>query len=251
VKSYTKKFKSKTALPKLIGASLILTAATPAFAASPNARGLNPSAQSRADLDGFQLAAMKNPCNPCAGKNPCAAKTPCAAHNPCAAKNPCNPCNPCRPNPCAASDRIDQSLVTRPHGTKLATGNKADLIAEGKALFMNDQLSSNGMSCIACHSDYGSFEASFSKPYPHKVAMAAGRVGMKTIDLDEMIQVCMVAPMATKPLPWDSRTLAALTAYTSDLQKSFVPEADENPCAPMNPCAAHNPCAAKNPCAAH
>ena len=55
--------------------------------------------------------------------------------------------------------------------------------------------------------------------------------------------------MQGKPLPWNSRELAALTAYTAELQKSFVAQgAAANPCAGKNPCAA-NPCAVKkNPC---
>lgn len=40
-----------------------------------------------------------------------------------------------------------------------------------------------------------------------------------------MIQVCMVMPMETKPLPWNSKELAALVAYVQIQQKSFKPSA--------------------------
>ena len=177
-----------------------------------------------------------NPCNPCAA-NPCAIKNPCAGSNPCAA------------NPCAAGTSIDLKLVTRPKGTMLAKGNPADLIKEGERLFKDESLSTNGTSCISCHLNLEMFMDTFAKPYPHGVEMAK-ESGMDQIDLDEMIQFCILTPMEAKPLPWDSRELAALTAYTAELQKSFVARGGAaNPCAGKNPCAA-NPCAVKkNPCA--
>lgn len=182
-----------------------------------------------------------NPCNPCAA-NPCATKNPCAV-------SPCAGSNPCAANPCAAGTSIDLKLVTRPKGTMLAKGNPADLIKEGERLFKDESLSTNGTSCISCHLNLEMFMDTFAKPYPHGVEMAK-ESGMDQIDLDEMIQFCILTPMEAKPLPWDSRELAALTAYTAELQKSFVARGGAaNPCAGKNPCAA-NPCAVKkNPCA--
>ena len=131
----------------------------------------------------------------------------------------------------------------------LAKGNPADLIKEGERLFKDESLSTNGTSCISCHLNLEMFMDTFAKPYPHGVEMAK-ESGMDQIDLDEMIQFCILTPMEAKPLPWDSRELAALTAYTAELQKSFVARGGAaNPCAGKNPCAA-NPCAVKkNPCA--
>jgi cytochrome c len=93
----------------------------------------------------------------------------------------------------------------------------------GEKLFNDTKLSTNGMSCASCHANHGAFSASFAKPYPHTVAMAKNQLGRKTVYLDEMIQACMVMPMAAKPLPWDSKELAGLTAYVQTLQKSFKP----------------------------
>ena len=91
----------------------------------------------------------------------------------------------------------------------------------------------------------------------HGMVMAmATEMGLKQIHADEMVQLCMVRPMEAKPLAWNSKELAALTAYVVDIQKSFKPVAGAaNPCAAKNPCAGKNPCAAKkcgpkNPCAA-
>lgn len=109
--------------------------------------------------------------------------------------------------------------ITRPAGYKPMVGDAA----LGEKLFNDTKLSTNGMSCASCHANQGAFQASFAKPYPHTVAMAKEQLGRKTVHLDEMVQGCMVMPMAAKPLPWDSKELAALTAYTASLQKTFKP----------------------------
>ena len=214
--------------------------------------------------------AKNNPCNPCAAKtanpcNPCAAKLAKNPCNPCAAKNPCNPCaakraNPC--NPCAAKNpcnpcgggKVDPKMVTRPAGMKAYSGNHAQLVAEGKKLWQDKSIGTSGLACGTCHVNYGNLKETFLKPYPHNVAMAQQRAGLKTINADEMVQFCMVVPMQGKPLGWGSKELAALTAYTQEVQKGFVKAVAANPCMlkasasnPCNPCAAKNPC---NPCAA-
>ncbi|MEN8160983.1 MAG: cytochrome C peroxidase [Myxococcota bacterium] len=213
--------------------------------------------------------AAANPCNPCAGKNPC---NPCGANpcNPCAGKNPCNPCagkNPCNPcgaanpcNPCGA--KVDASQIRQPSGLQLAQGSGADQLALGEKLWNDASLGNSGVACGTCHVKAGGtisqMNASFAQPYPHRVAMPAQQVGVPSVNAAEMVQFCMTAPMATKPLPWESKELAALSAYVLDLQDGFTPAA-ANPCAanPCNPCGAAaanpcNPCGAKaNPCAAN
>jgi cytochrome c len=140
--------------------------------------------------------------------------------------------------------------VKRPAGYTPYKGKPAELIAAGKILFSDTKLSTNGLSCSTCHQNYGAYQPTFAKPYPHAVAMASD-MGLKTVHADEMVQLCMVEPMAAKPLAWKSRELAALTAYVVDIQKGFKPTAAAaNPCAPKNPCAAKNPCAPKTPCGA-
>lgn len=167
--------------------------------------------------------------------NPCAAQKSASAANPCAAKNPCG-----AKNPCAASGKVDRKLVIRPKGTKLMSGTHAELVKFGEALYKDKKLSTNGMACESCHAGGASFAPGFAKPYPHAVAMAKEKSGVARVHLDEMVQFCMVVPMAAKPLSWDSKELAALTAYTAQVQKSFKPVASKG-----NPCAARNPCAAK------
>ena len=183
--------------------------------------------------------------NPCAVANPCAAKAknPCAvnAANPCAAKNPC-----AGKNPCAASARIDPRLVTRPARTRLFTGAPAQLVTEGKRLWNDRSLGTSGLACGTCHLNHANFNPSFVKPFPHAVAMTAQRAGLTQVNLDEMVQFCMMVPMASKPLAWDSKELAALTAYAGKVQQGFIKAAAANPCmakpSAVNP---GNPCAGK------
>lgn len=159
-----------------------------------------------------------------------------------------NPCAAKAANPCAGKPDVDARLVLRPAGTKLAGGDHAQLVKEGEALFKDTTLSTNGMACESCHADLGAFNQSFAKPYPHRVAMTKERGGVDKVALDEMVQFCMVVPMAAKPLPWESRQLAALTAYSAELQKRFVKQAAAPAAKPANPCApkAANPCAPRN-----
>ena len=227
-------------------------------------------------------AGKKNPCNPCMAKanpcNPCMAKkNPC---NPCMAKaNPCNPCmakkNPCNPcgarNPCGAMS-ANAGEITRPVGSGRYSGRRSRLVRRGERLWNDSDLSTNGLTCNNCHMNNQAFLASFVGQYPHEVAMAKG-LGIHSIQVDEMVQLCMVTPMAARPLPWESRDLAALAAYSVDVaQQNYIAAVAANPCMakranpcnpcragtnPCNPCAAKakmtknpcNPCARKNPCA--
>ena len=238
-----------------------------AAACNPCAAKKNPCNPCAAKKNPCNPCAAKNPCNPCAAAkacnpcNPCAAKNPC---NPCAAKNPCNPCaaakacNPCNPcaaknpcNPCGAG-KLAATAFMRPSGLSASYTSNAALIEEGKRLWNDTSLSSNGLACGTCHKDMAALNKSFSQPYPHEVAMPSQMAGVGSIHADEMVQFCMVQPMQSKPLHWNSKSLAALTAYTLELQKSFNPcAAAKNPCNPCNPCAAKkNPCNPCNPCAA-
>lgn len=119
----------------------------------------------------------------------------------------------------ASAETNPGASTIRPPGYKPLKGKPG----AGKALFNDTKLSTNGMSCASCHANHGAFSTSFAKPYPHAVAMARSQLGRKNVYLDEMVQACMVMPMAAKPLPWNSKALADLTAYVSELQKTFKP----------------------------
>ena len=164
--------------------------------------------------------------------------------NPCAAANPCNPCNPC-----GAGGKIDPKQVLRPSGTGLHAGlSQLQLLTMGEALWNDRSLSTNGLACGVCHQNGANFADTFAEPYPHRVEMPHRLAGVDKVALDEMIQFCMLQPMAAEALPWDSPELAALTLYGAvEVQRNFINMAQANPC---NPCAAANPCNPCNPCAA-
>jgi cytochrome c len=157
--------------------------------------------------------------------------------------------NPCAPKVGAASSakpEVDPKLVLRPKGSKPAQGNQAELIKLGKTLYESTKLSTNGLACQSCHANNENFAPTFSKAYPHEVAMAKDKGGVAKVQLDEMVQFCMVVPMQAKPLRWDSRELAALTAYTGEVQKAFRAQPRKTGATRANPCAPKaNPCAPK------
>lgn len=109
--------------------------------------------------------------------------------------------------------------ITTPQGVSLYQAKSLeDLLGRGKALWQDQKLSTNGLSCQTCHQGGRGFKPSFATPYPHTVAMAKG-MGMDPISAVEMVQLCLVVPMAGKPLPWSSKDLAALTAYVTQVEQ--------------------------------
>ena len=276
----TKQFKRRPLCTAIVTGTIAMAGAVvlSGCISKPVEDGALPTAAKKEVQAAAKVCNPCNPCNPCAAKacnpcNPCAAKAcnpcnPCAAKacnpcNPCAAKacNPCNPCaaNACNPcNPCAAGG-IKAADFVRPAGVSLDAAAMAGMAAKGEQLWNDTSLSSNGLACSSCHNGGALLNASFAQPYPHEVAMPKQQAGVAAVDVDEMVNFCMLAPMQAAPLAWNSDELLALSAYTLELQAGFNPCAAKavNPCAacnPCNPCAAQacNPCAAKacNPCAA-
>jgi cytochrome c len=156
-----------------------------------------------------------------------------------------NPCNPCGGNPCGGAS-VDSSRFKQPAGVRLARGSKSSLIAAGEELWNDRTLGKSGLACSNCHiNNYMQMQATFADPYPHYVAMPAQQGGVDEVSAAEMVQFCMMVPMATDPLPWNSRELASLAAFVESIQSGYEPVAGtmSNPC---NPCGAKpNPC---NPC---
>jgi len=113
---------------------------------------------------------------------------------------------------------VGQDQITRPKDSKKYSAGQAALIMEGQKLWNDKSLSAGGnKACGTCHPDAETFGDGFAKPYPHKVNMV-GHV----VTVEGMVQYCILKPMGQKePLAWDSKELAALTAYTLKLQKDF------------------------------
>lgn len=118
---------------------------------------------------------------------------------------------------------IDPVAVTRPAGTKPYKGDRAKLVSYGTKLWKDPKIGKSGLACNSCHANGAQFKKSFKEPYPHLVKMANGMAGLKNADAEQLVQFCMMAPMKTDPLPWNSRELAALTAYVENVaQKEYI-----------------------------
>ncbi len=116
----------------------------------------------------------------------------------------------------------DAADLTQPEGWALPEGDHADLIARGEKLYADASIGTTGNACATCHMDFGNYNQTFLEPYPHFVAMGKNMFDMDEVTAAEMVQLCMVVPMGTDTLPWDSQELAALTAYVFDEQERFV-----------------------------
>lgn len=117
----------------------------------------------------------------------------------------------------SACASVDPASVTRPAGSVEYSGDRQALVERGRELWNDPSLGNSGLACQSCHVGGAQFRDTFNQPYPHPVAMASSRANLATVDTDEMVQLCMVIPMETAPLPWDSQELAALSAYIEDV----------------------------------
>ena len=270
---------SIAANPAPVKRPLNLAAASNPCAANKTAGGAgNPCAAKNKVCGASNPCAAKNTVggvsNPCAAKNtaggasnPCAAKNAAGgASNPCAAKNAAggasNPCaakikacgasNPCAAkrvtNPCAAKKgggaKVSAKVFMRPCGAGVNPRKVGNLVKQGERLWKDSSLSGNGLACNTCDKKHAALNPTFAMTYPHQVAMPLKMAGVQQINVDEMIQFCMLVPMQAKILDWNSRELAALTAYTVEFQKAFKPGAAKKrtgaDCAACHPCAATN-----------
>ncbi len=117
---------------------------------------------------------------------------------------------------------ISPGSVTRPANSQPFAGEAARLLAAGLARHGDTSLSRNGRSCNTCHLEADSYLATFNKPYPHFVQSVRLKTGLDKITAEGMVQFCMVSALGTNPLPWDSETLAALTAFVLERHKKVV-----------------------------
>jgi hypothetical protein len=118
--------------------------------------------------------------------------------------------------------RVPPSDLTRPADTKPFTGDASKLLEIGTKRHGDTRLSSAGRSCNTCHSEADSYNATFKKPWPHFVASVRSKTGLDRITAEGMVQFCMISAMGVRPLPWDSETLAALTAFVIERHSKVV-----------------------------
>lgn len=122
----------------------------------------------------------------------------------------------------ALSQQIPPSDVVRPAGTKPFAADAAKLLTTGTQRHGDTSLSPAGRSCNTCHLEADSYNATFKKPWPHPVQSVKAKTGLHAITAEGMVQFCMISAMGTRPLPWDSEILAALTAFVLDRHSKVV-----------------------------
>jgi len=101
-----------------------------------------------------------------------------------------------------------------PHAT--VAGEIEDAVARGAKLFADPSLSTNATSCNSCHTNMGKGDSPLTgrPPFPKVFGMAKQ---MRT--LDQTVQICIVAALKSKPLPWDDAKLTDLVTYVDSLYR--------------------------------
>lgn len=112
---------------------------------------------------------------------------------------------------------VDPNSVIRQKNSSTFKGDKEELIAYGEKLWNDPSIGQSGLSCNNCHLSNAGFNKSFKQVYPHSVDMAKSTSGLESIDAEQMVQFCMLQPMKSTILPWDSKELAALTMYVEEV----------------------------------
>jgi cytochrome c len=120
------------------------------------------------------------------------------------------------------AQEIDPTLISRPATSQRHTQDRNALVELGKRLWTYEGFGSNGQSCNSCHGSLDTYSETFGKPYPHFVQIVKDKAGLDQVDAEQMVQFCVVVPLAGRPLSWSSQELAALTAYVEVRQKLFA-----------------------------
>lgn len=108
----------------------------------------------------------------------------------------------------------------RPPGFKPVYRINDATVQRGKKLFNDASLSTNGRTCGSCHEDTQSFGPRFRTPYPHAAMNSKTRFGVDTLQLDEVVQVCVQGPLRGAPLEWGSPEQVDLTTYLLKVQST-------------------------------
>ena len=124
----------------------------------------------------------------------------------------------------AQSNSIPPEDVTRPAGSTAFEADAAQLLEVGTIRHGDTSLSPDGRSCDTCHLEADSYNPTFNKPWPHFVESVKEKTGLDQITAEGMVQFCMISAMGTRPLAWDSETLAALTEFVMDRHRKVVTE---------------------------
>ncbi|MBI4665183.1 MAG: hypothetical protein HY751_02100 [Nitrospinae bacterium] len=136
------------------------------------------------------------------------------AANNAAAENK-NPCGASRsaPNPCAPAA---VSSDDRKHIRLERITDYEKLVSMGKKLWNSEALGTSGLSCMSCHADHENLNLDKVKGWPHHVKMTGD-----ILTLDQMVNYCMLNPMAANPLDPNSVEMTAMAAYYREYTASY------------------------------
>jgi len=102
----------------------------------------------------------------------------------------------------------------------------AKSVENGKKLFSDTSLGTNGSACIFCHMEGGTKEGkmqdmvipawdNLAAKYPKYFKMAE-----RVFTLDQVVNFCVVNPLKGKALAWDDQKLTDLPAYCASVKKA-------------------------------
>lgn len=107
-------------------------------------------------------------------------------------------------------------------GPKMIRSEKAknyqDLVNHGKRLWNSAKLGTSGLTCMTCHEDHEklNLDKKETSIWPHYVKMSDD-----ILTLDQMINFCMINPMAAKPIDANSVKMTAIAAYYTEYVKEY------------------------------
>ena len=183
----------------------------------PNA--CNPDAMKKPNTCNPDAMTRGNPCNPDAMKKP----NPCNPDAMTQQGNACNPDamkkpNPCNPDAMTHSNPCNPDAMKKPNACKPRTSAKGGkgfksfsaAVDRGEKLWNDTKLGTNGLSCLSggCHAKFENMHFNKNQTFPHLVSMAG-----KVVTVTQMINYCLVNPMAGSALEADSDDMTAMSAF--------------------------------------
>jgi hypothetical protein len=132
-----------------------------------------------------------------------------------------------------ADENCSTCQVEEKKGTSPAQGKKSSgfstfnaASAKGKRLWNDSTLGTTGFTCLSggCHSDFSNLGFDNNQLYPHYVEMAE-----KVVTLTQMINYCLINPMAGKALEADSDKMTAMASFYRSYRIKYRSEKERKP----------------------
>lgn len=118
-------------------------------------------------------------------------------------------CSPCSPPPAATTEPTPPMTPVK---NKKSPGYRSFIqaSAEGNRLWNDATLGTTGFTCLSggCHGDFENLSFDKNQLFPHYIETAH-----RVATLTQMINYCLVNPMAGQPLPADSDKMTAMAAF--------------------------------------